>query len=253
MKLAALLIVPAVLFAAAGIELPPGSHAIHPETPASAQQDSGSFTSSAVLIEPGVSVGSLKLGDTRERVQELFQEIRRPGVGKSLRHNLQLGRHRKQNSRGQSVHPVQERKNLSDRFRDHALSYRRGHRSAGFAGKSCQCLSRFEGLHAAHRAGCGAGRPSADFLGRQEEGNRFHVRLLPRATQAISLPDHRVRARQNLLPARRNNRFSDVAGDSPVLAGASRCDGSELKSKLECPDVLQCGIIAKADLLATGN
>jgi len=72
MKLAALLIVPAVLFAAAGIELPPGSHAIHPETPASAQQDSGSFTSSAVLIEPGVSVGSLKLGDTRERVQELF-------------------------------------------------------------------------------------------------------------------------------------------------------------------------------------
>jgi hypothetical protein len=72
MKLAAQLIVPAVLFAAAGIELPPGSHAIHPETPASAQQDSGSFTSSAVLIEPGVSVGSLKLGDTRERVQELF-------------------------------------------------------------------------------------------------------------------------------------------------------------------------------------
>jgi hypothetical protein len=57
MKYAALLMMHTVLFAAA-------SH------PAIAQQDS--TASGKVLIEPGLSVGPLKLGDTLERALELF-------------------------------------------------------------------------------------------------------------------------------------------------------------------------------------
>lgn len=57
MKLAALLIVPTVLFAAAS-------------QPAIAQQDS--TANGKVLIEPGLSVGPLKLGDTQEHALELF-------------------------------------------------------------------------------------------------------------------------------------------------------------------------------------
>jgi hypothetical protein len=73
MKLATLLIVPTVLVAAAGNRSPmagtqPGSEM----AAAIAQQQGGSFTSSQVLIEPGLSVGALKLGDSRERALELF-------------------------------------------------------------------------------------------------------------------------------------------------------------------------------------
>jgi len=57
MKLAAVLIVPTILFA--------GPHL-------SSSQDNGSFASTQVLIEPGLSVGPLKLGDTQERAFELF-------------------------------------------------------------------------------------------------------------------------------------------------------------------------------------
>jgi len=73
MKLATLLIVSTVLLMGAGIRaLPSGSHTLHTGAMAVAPQESGSFTSSEVLIEPGVSVGALKLGDSRERAQELF-------------------------------------------------------------------------------------------------------------------------------------------------------------------------------------
>jgi len=58
MKLAALLILPTLLFA----------RPIQTES----QQQSGSFTSTQVIIEPGLSVGPLKLGDTEERALELF-------------------------------------------------------------------------------------------------------------------------------------------------------------------------------------
>jgi hypothetical protein len=43
-----------------------------PSGPISAQESEASAISSQVMIEPGLSIGPLKLGDTRERALELF-------------------------------------------------------------------------------------------------------------------------------------------------------------------------------------
>jgi glycosyltransferase involved in cell wall biosynthesis len=58
MKLAAFLILPTLLFAG--------------PIQTDSRQESGSFTSREVIIEPGSSVGPLKLGDTQEHALELF-------------------------------------------------------------------------------------------------------------------------------------------------------------------------------------
>lgn len=70
MKLSLLLIVLTVLLAAAASP----SNAIHRTPPAAAvvQASESSPTSIETLIEPGVSIGPLKLGDSRDRALELF-------------------------------------------------------------------------------------------------------------------------------------------------------------------------------------
>ncbi len=72
MKLATLLIVPTLLIAAAGNHSPMAGTQPGSKLTAANPQQGGSFTSSQVLIEPGSSIGPLKLGDTRERALELF-------------------------------------------------------------------------------------------------------------------------------------------------------------------------------------
>ncbi len=69
MKLAYILILPTLLMAVPGRATPPGIHA----AAIAASQDSDTTSlSSQTLIEPGASVGPLKLGDTRDRALELF-------------------------------------------------------------------------------------------------------------------------------------------------------------------------------------
>jgi len=73
MKRALTLILPTILL----LGLPsratlPGIHAATPIAAAPSQGSDTSSLSSQTLIEPGLSVGPLKLGDTRERALELF-------------------------------------------------------------------------------------------------------------------------------------------------------------------------------------
>jgi hypothetical protein len=73
MKLALTLIMPTILL----LELsspatPPGIRGVHPFPAVTSQESEASALSSQVMIEPGARVGSLKLGDTRDRALELF-------------------------------------------------------------------------------------------------------------------------------------------------------------------------------------
>jgi len=73
MKRALTLILPTILL----LGLPsratlPGIHSATPTAAAPAQESDTISLSSQMLIEPGLSVGPLKLGDTRERALELF-------------------------------------------------------------------------------------------------------------------------------------------------------------------------------------
>jgi len=67
------LILPTVLLLALPVHTtPPAARGVQPEAAITAQESEASALSSQVTIEPGLSIGPLKLGDTRDRVLDLF-------------------------------------------------------------------------------------------------------------------------------------------------------------------------------------
>jgi hypothetical protein len=72
MKVMTLILPPVLLLALPIHTTPPTIGGAQPEAVTTAQESEASARASQVTIEPGLSVGPLKLGDTRERALELF-------------------------------------------------------------------------------------------------------------------------------------------------------------------------------------
>ena len=149
MKSIQALILPTVLLLGFPSATPPVARAAAPAQDAT--------TSGQVVIEPGLSVGPLKLGDSRERAaRTVSQERRRPGMGESLRHHARLGRLHQSHRTRRCFHPPQEREGLPDRIRHHAFPYRRGHHYLRSCRQSRQSLQRSARLYSPQHSGSGA-------------------------------------------------------------------------------------------------
>ena len=169
--------------------------------------------SGEVTIEPGLSIGPLKLGDTRDRALELF-----PKKGEDQEWENSCGTTldwvdaTNRTGRGDLFIRLNKKgKSFPDRIRHHALSHRRRHHHLRSRRKSRKRLQRPARLHSADPARPGSRRPPAGLLGRQEERHRLRLRLLSAGAQTLSLQDHRVRAQQNFLSRGRNHQLSEVA------------------------------------------